>query len=200
MSTSGKLYVFEGVDATGKSSICAKFLELIRESNPATCLLSFPGKTPGSIGELVNRVHHVPATLGLDSITPLSLQALHIAAHLDTIESSIVPALEAGKSIILDRFWWSTRCYGEVDGAHPHLLDKLIEAEIEAWGSWKPSALFYLTTRDPLRNEPIDKWAELKSSYEQLLHRETGKYPIHRIENDVSLEESLKFILKLLNK
>jgi hypothetical protein len=47
--------------------------------------LSFPGRREGSMGNLVYQVHHDPKRFGVREVTPLALQALHIAVHLDEI-------------------------------------------------------------------------------------------------------------------
>ncbi len=194
MNLKGKLFIFEGPDAAGKSSLCERFAEWIQRDGKAVESMSFPGKTPGTLGDLVYRIHHDPLSIGLESLTASSLQALHIAAHLDTIESKIVPSLEAGKTVVLDRYWWSTKIYGLAAGAREELLDKLIEAEIIAWGEWLPSALFYISRSSPLRDEAIDKWSRWKNGYELMLQREAGKYPIHLIRNETSIEDSLSEI------
>ncbi len=190
----GKLFVFEGPDAAGKSTVSSLFLDTLLAAGAKATKLSFPGKTPGRIGELVYRVHHHPEEFHLNSITPASLQALHIAAHLDLIETLIVPKLQNGECVILDRFWWSTWVYGVVAGADQLILDSLIDAERKAWGEWRPSALFYLTCHVPLRPEPIENWNRLKAAYDTLIRREDTKYPIHLVPNDGPIETTMHVI------
>ena len=191
MSLPSKLVVFEGADGAGKSSISTAFLGAVRELGIAAELLSFPGREPHTLGELVYRLHHNPDKLGVGSLTPASLQALHIAAHLDAIESAIVPALEAGTWIVLDRYWWSTWVYGVVDGIRRDVLRALIEAERLAWGDWQPAAVFHVTRKEPLREEPLDKWQRLKAAYEELAEIEHRKYPIHILNNESTPEAAV---------
>jgi thymidylate kinase len=196
MNPKGKLFVFEGTDAAGKSSISARFVDWLRSQGKTVEPLSFPGKSPGTIGDLVYRIHHDRAAFGLNPLTESSLQTLHIAAHLDAIESRIIPSLEAGKTVVLDRYWWSTRVYGVVGGARAEVLDKLIEAEQIAWGDWLPTALFCIGRSTPLRDEPMDRWSRWKDGYDEMLRRESGRYPIHSIQNESSIDDCVSEIIR----
>lgn len=191
----GKLIVFEGADAAGKSSICESFCSYLKAENKNVILKSFPGKDTGTLGALVYDIHHYQSRYGIDKITPLSLQALHIAAHLDAIESSIVPLLKRGQTIILDRFWWSTKIYGMVAGADAGVLNKLIEAEKLAWGACKPDMIFYISRGTPLRDEPLDVWSLLTEGYERLAADEAELNTVCKIENESTLGEALSKVV-----
>lgn len=186
-----QLIIFEGVDAAGKSTVCGQYLSSLENLGLSAKLLSFPGKASGTLGQLVYRLHHEPMSVGVNHLTPASLQALHIAAHLDAIESEIVPSLNAGKTIVLDRYWWSTWVYGMVGGIREDILQSLIEAERLAWGRWQPDLVFHVTRSSPLRNEPAETWGKLVCGYAQLVEREADKYPIHVLSNDGMLEETV---------
>jgi thymidylate kinase len=198
MRNAGQLIIFEGADATGKSSISAGVCEEIRNRGVPIELLSFPGKAPHSLGNLVYRIHHDCQALDIESLTPLSRQALHIAAHLDAIETKILPLLENGTWVILDRFWWSTFVYGIADGVDRQVLQGLIDAEKLLWAEWAPQILFYVTRDTPLRDEPAEKWQRWIQLYRELLTSEAGHYPIRVIENDNSLETAVSRVLSLI--
>ena len=198
MNSDARLIVFEGVDAAGKSTICAQFMQMLKASGVHASLLSFPGKTEGTIGELIYRLHHKPSDFGVEHLTASSLQTLHIAAHLDAIETVILPRLESGETIVLDRYWWSTWVYGFAAGVNADMLDALIEAERIAWGSTRPTSLFYVTRGLPLRKEPLEQWYRVKAAYDKMLAREHGRYPIHIIENEGSPDASVRRICQLL--
>src|SRR5713101_3899196 len=108
MTEFGNLIIFEGPDGSGKTTLSSALAETLLAKGMDCEHLAFPGREDGSLGKQVYRVHHDPRSAGIEALTPTSLQVLHIAAHIDAIESRIFPALHAGKSIILDRFWWST--------------------------------------------------------------------------------------------
>ena len=191
MQKSPSLIVFEGVDAAGKSSVCDMYVKLLGSRGEAAKLLSFPGKAPRTLGGLIYGLHHDPPMHGVDQLTQTSLQALHIAAHLDAIETVIVPSLESGETIVLDRYWWSTWVYGVVGGAAPNILEALIEAERLAWGRWQPTLLFHVIRSTPLREEPIDTWVKLRREYDNLAALEGGKYPICILSNEGNLDETV---------
>jgi dTMP kinase len=121
----GKLIVFEGADGIGKSSLSKEVMRRLEDLNVASVSLAFPGKDLGTLGHLVYQIHHDPAALGVISVTPLALQTLHVAAHLDAIERRILPALQDGTWVILDRFWWSTWVYGVHQGIAPLISKRL---------------------------------------------------------------------------
>jgi dTMP kinase len=133
-------------------------------------------------------MHHHPRSVGMERLMPTSLQVLHVPAHLDAIETLILPSLEAGETIVLDRCWWSTWVYGTVGGSHSEILEALIEAERLAWGRLQPGLLFNLTRFTPLRDEPAETWGRLQREYDALFKRESGKYPIRVLANDGELK------------
>lgn len=100
----GKLVVFEGLDATGKST----GKEALAKQFPAdaTFLTHQPsGETPlgQDIYNLTERNRYIPG---------LSRQFLHLASHVEHYQNTIIPALAAGLTVFLDRCWWSTVAYG----------------------------------------------------------------------------------------
>ena len=116
MTTRGNLYVFEGPDSVGKSTIVNLFSNKLHSTGRKVLNLSFPGKDKNTLGGLVYSIHHEPQSFNLEKINSSSLQLLHIAAHIDAIESTIKPAIESQTDVVLDRFWWSTVVYGNVYG------------------------------------------------------------------------------------
>src|SRR3990172_5906938 len=118
----GNLYVFEGADGVGKSELSRRFFEHLTRSGIECEYLAFPGKDAGTLGKLIYDIHHESGRFGIHAISATSLQILHIAAHVDAIENRIIPALKAGRSVVLDRFWWSTEVYGIVAGAGKEIL------------------------------------------------------------------------------
>ncbi len=199
MSDAGELIVFEGADGTGKTAISTAVCAEIRKGGLIAELLTFPGKAPHTLGELVYRMHHNSKAVGIQSLTPLSLQALHIAAHLDAIETKVLPLLKQGNYVMLDRFWWSTFVYGVADGVNRGVLNALIQAEKFFWAQHSPRMLFYVTRSNPLRDEPAEKWRRWNEIYRELVISETGQYPIHVIENEDSLDTAVSRVLSLIN-
>ncbi|MGD0544809.1 MAG: hypothetical protein ABSB65_10395 [Candidatus Acidiferrales bacterium] len=190
----GKLIVFEGADGVGKSTLVGRTEALLTQNGVLFESYSFPGKTAGTLGWVVDQIQHDRHSFGLTGLTPLSVQALHIAAHLDHIEARILPSLTRGNWIILDRFWWSTWVYGTVDDVDPAVLETLIAAEKQAWGSTVPSAVFLVTRTSSLRPEHSEeKHLSLSTLYRSLADREVRNHPVYQISHD-SIEASIEDI------
>ena len=141
-SSMGRLVVFEGPDGVGKSTLSKALAEKLEETGISCKHVSFPGKDPGTVGRLVYDIHHSPEKFEMRNIFPTSLQALHIAAHLEVIEQRIAPALENGHWVVLDRFWWSTWVYGRASSVNSSVLDALIQAERVQWDGIEPFIVF----------------------------------------------------------
>jgi phosphopantetheine--protein transferase-like protein len=149
----GRLYVVEGPDGVGKSTLAAAFFQQLQAIGVPCELMAFPGKERGTLGEHVYRLHHQPSSFGIDSIDPTSLQVLHVAAHIDALERRIKPALAAGTTIVLDRYWWSTWVYGHQLGVSHESLDAMIRLEQEHWKKTAPDAIFLVCRDLPFRAE-----------------------------------------------
>lgn len=195
-SSTGKLIVLEGPDGVGKSTLSCALHRKLSQSSLTCEYLTFPGKETGTIGRLVYDLHHEPEKFGLVSLTAASLQTLHIAAHLDVIEQRIRPAINNGKWVILDRFWWSTWVYGRANGMDETMLDALIQVECIQWKGIKPSVVFLI---DRVTDIPgHDKQVRLREGYIELQKKEHSKYPVHQIKNDFSVQEALNEIMEVL--
>ena len=181
----GKLIVFEGVNEVGKSTLAASLYTNLFGRSIESELFAFPGNRVGTLGRHIYEMHHGAKRLGIDNINPTSLQLLHIAAHIDSVESLIIPALSKGKVVILDRFWWSTYVYGRATGANDKSLLQMIELECQHWGRWIPDIVFLVKREIPVTPlyDQAD-WDRIANLYEELANKETGKYPIERVRND----------------
>lgn len=195
-SLPGRLLVIEGPDGIGKTTLCRALEEYLLSYGYDLLHQSFPGTKPGTLGELVYRVHHDSGPLHLHAISPLAKQALHIAAHIDAIDREIVPALQAGKMVLLDRFWWSAWVYGVVGGCNRRKLGALVEAERAAWGSVRPSLAVLLWRSSPVnREDPLPYWRSLANEYNLVAEREGRRYPVAIIENSAQPNVVIERIL-----
>lgn len=193
----GKLFVFEGVDATGKTTLCNELCEIIQNKQISVRNLHFPGKKNGTLGELVYRIHHsYNSEFGIQTITPCSLQLLHIAAHVDSIESEIIPALDRGEWVVLDRFWWSTYIYGLDTNVNELQLRDMINVEKQAWGAIKPNVVFLVDSEAPLRPDEINSlgWQRKRQAYNQLATSEGDTQMCVRLDTHKGIDTLLNTI------
>lgn len=182
---SGKLIIFEGADGIGKSSLSKEVTRSLEDLNVAFVSLAFPGNEPGTLGALVYQIHHDPNSIGLSTISALALQTLHVAAHLDAIERKILPALEAGIWVILDRYWWSTWVYGIEQGISSAYLEPVIKAEQARWGTVKPDLVFMVDRSQAVRAEhDADTFLRLRRGYQAIAEREKEHYKVVAVENE----------------
>ena len=102
----GKFVTFEGLDGSGKSTQLEKLAATLRESGIEVVTTREPGGT--AIGESIRAVLLNSRTRVLD---PHAEMALMFASRAQLIAEVILPALEAGKWVLCDRFTDSTEAY-----------------------------------------------------------------------------------------
>jgi thymidylate kinase len=190
----GKLIVFEGVDGIGKSALSKEVTRRLVNTDVAIASLAFPGNDPGTLGSLIYQIHHDPESFRVSAISALALQTLHVAAHLDAIETKIIPLIDAGTWIILDRYWWSTWVYGIERRIDPVYLQPVIEAELARWGPLKPDLIFMVDRSEAVRAEhDAETFLRLRMAYKELAERERECYRVVSINNE-NFEQSTEVI------
>lgn len=198
----GNLIVFEGVDGVGKTTLAQALAHYLQTVQIPSEYRSFPGRELGTLGFHIYDLHHNLKKYDVLEVNPLSLQMLHVAAHIDEISERIRPALHQGTSIILDRFWWSTLVYGRAAGVKERQLRNILRAELEEWKSIQPRISFLITRKASLRIETDEqvrtKWTSLNAMYKRLAEDEQKKYPVVVIENEGSFEGALAQVLAAL--
>lgn len=97
--------VIEGLDGAGKTTQA----QLLKEKMPDAILLNEPGGT--QIGKKIRKILLDPES-SMDTGTEV---LLFQAARAELHHEVILPALESGKDVILDRWAWSTFAYQGVN-------------------------------------------------------------------------------------
>jgi dTMP kinase len=105
----GKFIVIEGPDGAGTTSHAQLLEENLRAQGIATLLTAEP--TPGPIGKWIRVL-----LKGEEPMPSDALQILFCADRAWHIQHDIKPALEAGKTVICDRYALSTIVYGSALG------------------------------------------------------------------------------------
>jgi dTMP kinase len=122
----GKFITFEGGEGTGKSTQAAMLALRLEALGLGVKLTREPGGSPGA-----EIIRHVLLSGAAKPFGPEVEAMLFAAARDDHVRCTILPALEAGKWVICDRFIDSTRVYqgilGEVD---EHVIKRLERVSI----------------------------------------------------------------------
>ncbi len=198
-ANTGRLFVFEGPDDVGKSTLAARLNDYLRQKGKRTELLAFPGNSTGTLGELVYRFYHNPKAFGVVSVTPIGMQLMVTAAHVDVIESRIKPLIRSGVDVVLDRFWWSTWVYAQIDGVANTFRDRMIEFEMQSWEDIRPTTIFVVHRESPLLEQPQNHhWPKILILYKQLAQIEANNAHIQHVTNEGTIEEAFKTVISTL--
>lgn len=198
-----KLVVFEGVDGVGKTTLADALTRYCQHHFAQMHFASgtFPGSSPGTLGEWVYRLHHLEIEdLSPRSIASSALQLLHVAAHVDAVLSWISPALKDGY-VILDRYWWSTYAYSRMDLCHEKAW-ALVAAEHPFWQMLPSPTIIYLTRGIGLKPDELDQRSHrrLDRHYRTLIARERAPgVTVHELADDGDLDECWSCLLGILH-
>lgn len=135
---------FEGTEGGGKSTQIRKTAAFLKKKKHKVLLLREPGGT--RVSEAVREVLLNPKNKGM---APEAELLLYLAARAQLVREKILPALQKGVSVILDRFEDSTFAY---QGYGRGLSMKNIETVSRQWvrGDLKPDLTIILDI-DPAR-------------------------------------------------
>jgi dTMP kinase len=182
---------FEGIDRSGKTTQAKLLAEALGEE---AVLVREPGGTPAAerIRELVKE----------DELSPISETLLFSAARADLIERVIRPALEAGKTVIGDRYVDSTVAYQ--GGARGLGIERVEELNRWLTGDLWPELTFLLDV-DPAaasrRSGELDRFERegealqraVAAAYEELARRHPERYV--RLDGTRSAEDVHRDVL-----
>jgi dTMP kinase len=93
-------FSFDGIDGVGKSTQLRLFCEWLADQGLAPVVCRDPGSTP--LGEQIRRV--LLESKESTPIGPRSEMLLYMAARAQLVDEVIRPALEAGRTVVSDRF------------------------------------------------------------------------------------------------
>lgn len=132
----GRFFVLDGPDGAGKTTQAARLAAVLQERGATVSVLREPGATPA--GEAIRDLLLDPET----DIGCLAEMLLYQAARAQIIEAVVRPALEEGRTIVLDRFGFSTVAYqGYGLGLDPEIIRTVTSI---ATGGLEPDHVFVL--------------------------------------------------------
>lgn len=110
----GSLIIFEGIDGTGKSTQVQLLTKALEEQGEVVITSREP--TNGVFGQKLRN------SMSEGRLSPEEELALFYDDRKDHVEHLILPALEAGKVVILDRYYFSTMAYQGARGFDPQKI------------------------------------------------------------------------------
>jgi dTMP kinase len=139
----GRFIAFEGGEGAGKSTQIARLADLLRARGETVVVTREPGGTPGAEEIRALFVEGAPGRWTVETDV-----LLVTAARADHVARLIRPALEAGQTVLCDRYVHSTLAYqGHGKGV---ALDRLLALHAFATGDLWPDLVLWLDL-------PVDK-------------------------------------------
>jgi dTMP kinase len=102
----GRFITFEGGEGAGKSTQIKALADFLSAKGIALLTTREPGGSPGA-----EEIRQLLVTGATDRWHPLTEALLHFAARKEHLEKTVLPALDAGKWVLCDRFADSTLAY-----------------------------------------------------------------------------------------
>lgn len=190
------IYVFEGIDNVGKTTIVQKLKEKICETTEYECtIVAFPGNAPRTLGSLVYDIYHNQKRYFEESLNETSLQLLHIASHIDLLQRKLRKLNSEKCIVLLDRYWWSTYVYGLVGGMEENIIQAIIEPELLHWKDINVKKIFLLE-----RDNREHDYEEVKDRKIVEVYRELsdGESKSILIDNNGSIDEAVTKIYNII--
>jgi dTMP kinase len=117
----GVLVVLEGIDGSGKTTQARSLLRRLRYRGYKAAFFREP--TRGRWGREVKRL-----AARADSLTPAEELELFVKDRRENVAKNLVPALAAGKVVVLDRYYFSTIAYQGAKGIDTGRIRRMNEA------------------------------------------------------------------------
>ena len=182
----GYLIALEGVDGTGKSTQCGLLADYLESCDFPVVRLREP--TTGVWGQKIRKI----LTEGRGDVTPEEELKYFINDRKEDVEQNILPALEQGKVVLIDRYYYSTAAYQGALGFDP--LKIIDDNELFAP---RPDLLFIIQGSLDESFRRIEQGRDSFSSFEKrdylekvrsIFDRFTGDH-IRRIDGDPPIEK-----------
>ena len=198
----GKFIVLEGPDRCGKSTQAKLLLNVLLEHGKDAVLTREPGGTPTA-----EHIRQLVLQPGMD-VRPVAELFLYEASRAQHTQEKIIPALEAGKIVVCERYTMSTGAYqGYGRGLDLPMIDTL--NNIASLGL-TPDITFvflmsdqYFTERgeylfsDRLEQEDVTFRRQMRRGYMELARRTPNA---HIIDADKNIDAIQAEVVQLLHK
>ncbi|OGT67246.1 MAG: dTMP kinase [Gammaproteobacteria bacterium RIFCSPLOWO2_01_FULL_47_190] len=203
-NNNGLFITLEGIEGAGKSTQVSFIADLLKEAGKDVVITREPGST--ELGDQIRNILLMQKTLSISGNAELLLMFAARAQHLEQV---IRPALNAGKTVLCDRFTDSTYAYqGGGRGIEQEKISKLVEL---VHPDLQPdlTLLFDLPVKtglarvrsageaDRFESETIGFFDSVRSAYLRIAVAEPGRIKIINAESDVNtVQDMIKKIMK----
>ena len=190
----GRFVVFDGPDGSGKSTQLRRFARLAAEQGLVLCEVREPGGTP--IGEQVRRILLDPENVDMDLRCEM---LLYMASRAQLVNQKILPAMQAGRLVLADRFVSSTLAY---QGAAGGLAEEDIRAvaRVAVGAAWPDLVVIFdvdettaASRLNPLLDRIEQKGAEYHRRVRQGFLRQLDREPPRHLLIDARHETDTVF-------
>ena len=198
----GKFIVLEGPDRCGKSTQAKMLYNQLVARGKEVILTREPGGTPTA-----EKIRQIVLEPGLD-VRPMAELLLYEASRAQHTQENILPALEAGKIVICERYTMSTCAYqGYGRGIDLKIIDTL--NQIATLGTVPDLTLVFLMSdkyftqrgeylfSDRLEQEDIFFRQKMRQGYLEMIERTPHAY---LLDADKNIEEIQARVLQLLQE
>lgn len=155
----GKLLAFEGIDGSGKSTQLKLLAERLKEKGVPVYTTMEPTASP--IGSMIRQV--MTGRIKMDNKV---IAALFVADRLDHLLNDvdgILMKVEAGNTVLTDRYYLSSYAYQSVDMP----MDWVIRANAESRKLLRPAASIFIDVPPAVAIERIVKGREGRELFEE---------------------------------
>ena len=196
---------FEGGEGSGKTTLIKALEKRFKEAGQSVLTTREPGGVP-----VAEKIRHILLDKTKDHMDPMTEAILFAASRRQHLVEKVLPALEEGKIVLMDRYVDSSVVYqGYARGLGMERIAKLNEY---ATSGMMPSLTFYLdldpevgmkriqtNKRDQNRLdlESMDFHHKIRQGYQLLCEREER---IHCIDADQSMEAILEEVWKVIQE
>jgi dTMP kinase len=202
-----KLIVFEGADLTGKTTVAKMMVDKLNDNGIPAEFTFQPGDPNYGVTAPLFRSFCKDKRWDLHAITNFFI---FFADKVEQADKVIRPALEVGKTVISDRWWYSTYAY-QYHGKQIQ-RDWNIPKELGDWLNnlsvlnYKPDITYYFSKKLSVKREE-DKNDQFEISGDDFFKRVNDAYEelaenlnFVRVNPKSSAEETLQHILALSAK
>lgn len=186
---SGSYFVFEGVNASGKTTQVEKLKNYFEKLGKEVIITSEPNEED-IVGKLVRSILR-----GEQKVPLKSLQYLYTAHRIITHETVIIPSLRKGKIVLSSRSFWSAVVYGVLDTGKVNYTKEDANLILVAQGilsmyhkTLMPDKTFYIDVPVDVVLERMHKMQNVADIYEKKKKLEQIILGYHWLLNQFSKE------------